>query len=131
MPVRLRLLRREGLAARLAAWLAIFGIAWQALQPFASLAAADTDSGHACPTTGLHSLELPGADPTSDESKGDRLHCGFCVGVQAPTMAWALESLLGEISHRSVVVGIHAADAPEIRQLTAPPLPPRGPPHLS
>jgi hypothetical protein len=131
MRLRLRLLRREGSAARLVAWLAIFAIAWQALQPFASLAAADMESGHVCPTTGLPSLELPGVDHTSDESKGDRLHCGFCVGVQAPTIDRAILPVAYWISESPIVVGIHPADAPAINLPTAPPLPARGPPHLS
>src|SRR5262245_57597934 len=127
MSVRLRLPRCDRSAARFVAWLAIFAIAWQALQPFASLAAADPSSGHVCPTAWLHALELPSVDQTSDHSKGDRLHCGFCISVQAPTAVRAILPLAYWSTERALVLGAHAPDSPWIDLLSAPPLPPRGP----
>jgi hypothetical protein len=129
--VRLRLPRGRDRTSRASAWLAIFALVWQTLQPFASLAAAGSE-GHVCPTTGLHSLALPG--DSDEESKGGsasaRLHCGFCIGVQAQSIEHDLQpvlSLAPGLSSSHIV----ARDAVAAILVTSLPPPSRGPPHSS
>jgi hypothetical protein len=128
---RIHLPHRERRAMRFASWLAVFAIVWQALQPYASLAAAEAESGHHCPTTGLPSLELPTLDQDSDDSKGDRLHCGFCVGLLAPSIAGAIPPADYYLIDRAILVDTPLVDAAAISLHTAPPLPARGPPPLA
>lgn len=115
---------------RFAAWLATFAFVWQALMPFVSLAAADPQSGHVCPTTGLHSVSLGGGDD-DDPSNAGYLRCGYCVSVQGQTIEpSALPEPFG-ISGAAFVVHVPEGDGPRHSFRAAAPLPPRGPPRLS
>jgi hypothetical protein len=128
--VLFRLPRRIAAARRIAR-LALFAVLWQALQPFATIALAADDARHdICPSTGLHTLALPGGDDSSDGSATSRLHCGFCVGVQAPTISAPIAPSPIVLT-RAVASCDEPAHADSPQPLTAPPLPARGPPRLS